>query len=152
MILQVKNVSRLFSDGNLALDDVNFSLKEGDFALVAGSNGSGKTVLMSLIAGLDSVNQGEIVVESGFEAGLVFQDADSQILGMTPLEDVLFGVKNSGLKKEEALKTAESALREVGLWEKRDMNARTMSGGEKRRLAVAGVLAIKRKFIIFDEP
>lgn len=151
-ILQVKNVSRIFSDGTKALDDVSFCIDEGDFVVVAGSNGSGKTVLMSLIAGLDSVSQGEVLVASGYEAGLVFQDADSQILGMTPMEDVLFGVKNTGVKKDVALKTAESALKEVGLWEKRDMNARTMSGGEKRRLAVAGVLAINRKFIIFDEP
>lgn len=152
MILQIKNVSRIFSDGTKALDDVSFEINEGDFAVIAGSNGSGKTVLMNLIAGLDSVTDGEIHVQKGYEAGLVFQDADSQILGMNPFEDVLFGARHSGLKKDEAHAAAEKALSEVGLLEKKELNARTLSGGEKRRLAVAGILAINRKMIIFDEP
>ncbi|MBO4319403.1 MAG: ABC transporter ATP-binding protein, partial [Treponema sp.] len=152
MILQIKNVSRIFSDGTKALDDVSFEINEGDFAVIAGSNGSGKTVLMNLIAGLDSATDGEIHVQEGYEAGLVFQDADSQILGMSPFEDVLFGARHSGLKKDEARVAAEKALNEVGLLEKKELNARTLSGGEKRRLAVAGILAINRKLIIFDEP
>ena len=98
-ILQVKNETRIFSDGTKALDDVSFEINEGDFAVIAGSNGSGKTVLMTLIAGLDSLTQGQIDVHEGYDAGLVFQDADSQILGMSPWEDVLFGAKHSGLKK-----------------------------------------------------
>ena len=151
-ILQVKNVSRIFSDGTKALDDVSFCIDEGDFVVVAGSNGSGKTVLMTLIAALDSVTDGEVYVQEGYEAGLVFQDADSQILGMSPWEDVLFGARHSGLKKEDAQRVTEQALRETGLWEKKDLNARTLSGGEKRRLAVAGILAVNRKLIIFDEP
>jgi biotin transport system ATP-binding protein len=71
---------------------------------------------------------------------------------MTPWEDVLFGARHSGLKKEDARRVTEEALRETGLLEKKDLNARTLSGGEKRRLAVAGVLALGRKLIIFDEP
>ncbi|MBR4004508.1 MAG: ABC transporter ATP-binding protein [Treponema sp.] len=151
-ILKVKNVSKVFSDGNKALDDVNFEISEGDFTVIAGSNGSGKTVLMTLIARLDEPTDGNIQLEDGFDAGLVFQDADSQILGMTPWEDVLFGARHSGLKKEDARRVTEEALRETGLLEKKDLNARTLSGGEKRRLAVAGVLALGRKLIIFDEP
>ena len=151
-ILKVKNVSKVFSDGNKALDDVNFEISEGDFTVIAGSNGSGKTVLMTLIARLDEPTDGNIQLEDGFDAGLVFQDADSQILGMTPWEDVLFGARHSGLKKEDARRVTEEALKETGLLEKKDLNARTLSGGEKRRLAVAGVLALGRKLIIFDEP
>lgn len=151
-ILQVKNVSKVFSDGNKALDDVSFEISEGDFTVIAGSNGSGKTVLMTLIARLDEPTDGNIQLEDGFDAGLVFQDADSQILGMTPWEDVFFGARHSGLKKEDARRVTEEALRETGLLEKKDLNARTLSGGEKRRLAVAGVLALGRKLIIFDEP
>ncbi len=151
-ILKVKNVSKVFSDGNKALDDVSFEISEGDFTVIAGSNGSGKTVLMTLIAKLDEPTDGNIQLEDGFDAGLVFQDADSQILGMTPWEDVFFGAKHSGLKKEDARRVTEEALRETGLLEKKDLNARTLSGGEKRRLAVAGVLALGRKLIIFDEP
>lgn len=134
------------------MDGVSFSVGQGEFLLVAGPNGSGKSVLMSLIAGLDQATSGILFVEPGFEAGLVFQDADAQILGETPWEDVMFGAKNLGLKKEEAAARSRQALEQVGLYEKKDFNARTLSGGEKRRLAVAGILALRRELIIFDEP
>lgn len=151
-IVQVQKISRRFADGTLALDGVSFDIFQGDFLLIAGSNGSGKSVLMSLIAQLDEPTSGKIVVQKGFEAGLVFQDADSQILGETPWEDVMFSVKNLRLPKIEAQERAAAALEKTGLFEKKDMSARTMSGGEKRRLAVAGILSMERELLIFDEP
>lgn len=151
-ILEIENLSRVFADGTKALDSVSLKIDKGDFALIAGSNGSGKSVLMNLIAGLDEATSGKMNLKKGFEAGLVFQDADSQILGETPWEDVMFGVKHLGLAKDKRNEAVQNALTKVGLLEKKDMNARTMSGGEKRRLAVAGILAIKRDLIIFDEP
>ena len=119
--------------------------------VIAGSNGSGKSVLMSLIAGLDEPTNGTIDL-FGNSVGLVFQDADSQILGETPEEDVSFGAKNYGLKKDELKQRVESSLEQVGLLHKKNAYARSLSGGEKRRLAVAGILAINRNVIIFDEP
>ena len=151
-IVQVQKISRRFADGTVALDCVSFDIYKGDFLLVAGSNGSGKSVLMSLIAQLDEPTSGNVAVQKGFEAGLVFQDADSQILGETPWEDVMFSVKNFRLPKSEAKKRATAALEKTGLLEKKDMSARTMSGGEKRRLAVAGILSMERELLIFDEP
>lgn len=151
-IVQVQKISRRFADGTLALDGVSFDIFQGDFLLIAGSNGSGKSVLMSLIAQLDEPTSGNVVVQKGFEAGLVFQDADSQILGETPWEDVMFSVKNLRLPKIEAQERAAAALEKTGLLEKKDMSARTMSGGEKRRLAVAGILSMERELLIFDEP
>lgn len=151
-ILQVQKISRRFADGTVALDGVSFDIFQGDFLLIAGSNGSGKSVLMSLIAQLDEPTSGNVVVQKGFEAGLVFQDADSQILGETPWEDVMFSVKNLRLPKNEAQERAAAALEKTGLLEKKDMSARTMSGGEKRRLAVAGILSMERELLIFDEP
>lgn len=151
-IVQVQKISRRFADGTVALDDVSFDIFQGDFLLIAGSNGSGKSVLMSLIAQLDEPTSGNVVVQKGFEAGLVFQDADSQILGETPWEDVMFSVKNLRLPKIEAQERAAAALEKTGLLEKKDMSARTMSGGEKRRLAVAGILSMERELLIFDEP
>lgn len=151
-IVQVKNLTRRFADGTVALDGVSFDVFKGDFLLVAGSNGSGKSVLMSLVAQLDEATSGSVVVQKGFEAGLVFQDADSQILGESPWEDVMFSVKNLRLPKDEAQKRAAAALEKTGLLEKKDMSARTMSGGEKRRLAVAGILSMERELLIFDEP
>ena len=151
-IVQIQKISRRFADRTVALDCVSFDIYKGDFLLVAGSNGSGKSVLMSLIAQLDEPTSGNVAVQKGFEAGLVFQDADSQILGETPWEDVMFSVKNFRLPKSEAKKRATAALEKTGLLEKKDMSARTMSGGEKRRLAVAGILSMERELLIFDEP
>ncbi len=151
-IVQVQKISRRFADGTVALDGVSFDIFQGDFLLIAGSNGSGKSVLMSLIAQLDEPTSGNVVVQKGFEAGLVFQDADSQILGETPWEDVMFSVKNLRLPKIEAQERAAAELKKTGLLEKKDMSARTMSGGEKRRLAVSGILSMERELLIFDEP
>ena len=149
IVLEVQNINRTFTNGTIALQDVSFSVKKGEFLVIGGKNGSGKSVLMSLIAGLDKQTSGTIKCD---EVGLVFQDANSQILGETPLEDVLFGLRNLQLKKQERLQKAEETLKQCGLFEKRDFQARVLSGGEKRRLAVAGILALDRDFIIFDEP
>lgn len=149
IVLEVQNINRTFANGTIALQDVSFSVKKGEFLVIGGKNGSGKSVLMSLIAGLDKQTSGTIKCD---EVGLVFQDANSQILGETPLEDVLFGLRNLQLKKQERLQKAEETLKQCGLFEKRNFQARVLSGGEKRRLAVAGILALNRDFIIFDEP
>lgn len=149
--LEVKGVGRTFSDSTVALQDVSFSIRRGEFAVIAGSNGSGKSVLMSLIAGLDEPTSGTITL-NGCQAGLIFQEADSQILGETPGEDIAFGAKNCGLSKEQVKEKVDSALEKTGLVNKREAYARMLSGGEKRRLAVAGILAMDRSLIIFDEP
>lgn len=151
-ILKIEGVSRLFSDGSLALKDVSFSVNSGEFIVLAGSNGSGKTVLMNLISGLDFPTQGSISLQEGVKVGLVFQDADAQILGETPEEDVSFGARNCGLKKDALKECVEKSLDSCGLLQKKDFPARQMSGGEKRRLAVAGILAMNCSLIIFDEP
>lgn len=149
-VLKIKNVSRKFSNV-LALKNVSLQVSSGEFIVICGRNGSGKSVLMSLIAHLDEPTDGEISVpESG--VGLVFQNADSQILGETPAEDVSFGLKNQKLPKKEIESRVEETLKATGLYEKRFAPARQMSGGEKRRLAVAGILAMNREIFIFDEP
>lgn len=148
--IEVQNVTKIFPDKTKALEDISFSIEEGSFAVIAGSNGSGKSVLMSLIAKLDEPTKGKIITES--QAGLVFQDADAQILGETVEEDVAFGAKNCGLKKNEVTQRIDSSLKATGLMYKKSSPSRTLSGGEKRRLAVAGILAMNRDIFIFDEP
>lgn len=149
MILELNQVSKTFPDGTEALKNISFSLNQGDFCIIGGSNGSGKSVLMSLIAKLEKPSSGKIIAPF---AGLVFQEADSQILGETPLEDVCYSLANFGLKPAAAKEKALDFLEKVGLKEKAEANARTLSGGEKRRLAVASVLALEPEIIIFDEP
>lgn len=148
--LTVSSVSKIFPDGTQALKDVSFVLEKGQFMVIAGSNGSGKSVLMSMIAGIEDLTSGKIICDE--KPGLVFQEADSQILGETPFEDVAFGAKNIGLKKQALLDCVNSSLKKTGIFHKKDSPARMMSGGEKRRLAVSGILAMNRDFMIFDEP
>jgi|WetSurMetagenome_2_1015567.scaffolds.fasta_scaffold60584_3 biotin transport system ATP-binding protein len=146
----VDTVSKTFPDGTRALSGITFTVSSGEFVVIGGSNGSGKTVLMSLIAGLDSPTEGTI--DTAERTGLVFQDADAQILGETPLEDASFGPCNSGYSKKEAAERAQTALAQCGLGSKLYAPARLMSGGEKRRLAVAGIIALDCGIFIFDEP
>jgi biotin transport system ATP-binding protein len=155
----VRNLSLRFEGGFTALDRINLDAAEGEFLLLAGSNGSGKTLLMRCVAGLLEVREGEVMFRGRpfgrgprRELGLVFQDADAQILGETVEEDAAFGPKNLGFSRKETERRVGAALEAVGLEDKRKRAARRLSGGEKRRLAVAGVLAMGCDLIILDEP
>jgi biotin transport system ATP-binding protein len=105
---------------------------------------------MSIIAGLETPTDGK--AETFAVVGLVFQESDSQILGETPREDIAFGPGNLDLSQDEIRERVNNALAETGLAQRADFPARSLSGGEKRRLATAGVLAMDAKIIIFDEP
>jgi len=105
---------------------------------------------MSIIAGLEEPSSGEVKINA--KAGLVFQEPDAQILGETPREDIAFGPRNMGLSKDEIRARVQIALKETGLCDRADFPSRALSGGEKRRLAAAGVLAMDAQLIIFDEP
>ena len=151
--LLLKNISKSFlipSGKKVALDDVSVTFHSGSCTVIAGENGSGKSVLMSIAAGLMNCDSGK--VECSSRPGLVFQEAETQILGETPAEDISFGPKNLGWKKEEVAAAVKDALEQVGLSDKSDFPARFLSGGEKRRLAVACMLAMKLPVIILDEP
>lgn len=132
------------------LNDISFRILQGECIVIGGANGSGKTILMSIIAGLVKPSSGKVIRHK--DVGLVFQDADTQLLGETPLEDVCVGLMNKKMSKQESVRRAEKALEAVSLLEKADFPARSLSGGEKRRLASAGITALNREIIIFDEP
>lgn len=156
-LLKLTDVTKSFSgSGQPVLQGVSFSVYNGDCIVVSGPNGSGKTVLMTLIAGLEKPSVGSIVrrrKEGGaLRIGLVFQEADAQILGDTVEEDALFGMRDSKLPKDLIAQQLEAVLTQLGLYEKRHFPARSLSGGEKRRLAVAGILMMEADIIIFDEP
>jgi len=151
--VSVRNVTKVFRTAageKCALNDVSFDIAKGSCTVIGGENGSGKSVLMSIIAGLSECDSGS--VECGGRAGLVFQEAETQILGETPAEDVAFGPKNLGWSRDRIREAVESALLQTGLTEKADFPARFLSGGEKRRLAVACMLAMELPVIILDEP
>ncbi len=155
-IIKLQNISKTFPssspDGkpNAAISNISFEVEKGSLTIVGGANGSGKSVLMMLISGLMKPSTGKIEVDS--KPGLVFQDASMQILGDTAREDVSVGPKNLKFSKKEIPQIVEESLKSVHLLEKADFPAEFLSGGEKRRLAVASILAMKREIIIFDEP
>jgi biotin transport system ATP-binding protein len=149
-------------DGFEALSGVDLDIYTGECLVIAGANGSGKTLLMKILAGLLPATSGEILfygkpIEECKEqirrsVGLVFQDSDAQILGETVEEDIRFGPENLKLPKEEIENRLEETLALLELSEKRSFASRHLSGGEKRRLAVAGVLAMGCETVIMDEP
>ncbi|WP_407427318.1 energy-coupling factor ABC transporter ATP-binding protein [Treponema sp.] len=148
--VKLENITKKFSSTKFSLIDISFEIKKGSLTIVGGANGSGKSVLMMLISGLMKPTEGKLTVSS--KPGLVFQDAATQILGDTPREDVSVGPKNLRFCKKDIPALVEDSLKSVRLLEKADIPAEYLSGGEKRRLAVASILAMKRDIIIFDEP
>ena len=150
--IKIENLTKTFktSSGKItALENINLEIFEGDCLVIGGENGSGKSVLMSIIAGLEKCNYGKVEAP---QVGLVFQEAETQILGESPAEDIAFGPKNLGWKKAEIELAVKSTLEKTGLLAKKDFPARFLSGGEKRRLAVACMLAMNPPVIILDEP
>lgn len=150
------------ADGKAALSGIDLDIRERECLVIAGSNGSGKTLLMRMLVGLATPTSGTAAFRGQPVAadparvrrsvGLVFQDADAQVVGETVEEDVAFGPRNLRLPEDEVERRVEAALAATGLETKRESPPRRLSGGEKRRLAVAGVLAMGCEAVIMDEP
>ncbi len=161
-MIEIRNLHYQYPDGTHALKGIDLTISEGEFLLVCGPNGSGKTTLIRLICSLLKPTTGSIHI-NGYDVlrhskeirtlvGMVFQDPDSQIVGETVREDVLFGPENLGLPVEEITDRVNWALRVMGLERLSEKPCYLLSGGEKRRLSIAGVLAMRPKTILFDEP
>jgi biotin transport system ATP-binding protein len=161
-VITIRHLSHRFSDGTLGLSDIDLDIAAGEFVAVVGANGSGKTTLLRHFNGLLLPTQGEIrlkgrPVDSDLRrarrmVGMVFQDADSQIVGETVYDDVAFGPENLCLSAETVHARVDEALSAVGLQAKAHLRPHLLSGGEKRRLAIAGILAMQAEVIVFDEP
>ncbi len=162
IIIDVQNLSHWFSNGTMGVDHVNLSIPQGEFVIMAGPNGSGKTTLLQHLNGLVMPSEGIVSIKgvpvkgnllrARKMVGMVFQDADSQIVGETVREDVAFGPENLGLDPATVDCQTDGALKKVGLSHKADISPHLLSGGEKRRLAIAGVLSMQPEIILFDEP
>ena len=161
-IIEVSHLCHRFSDGSLGIDDVSLMIAKGEFVVVAGHNGSGKTTLFRHLNGLLTPDTGDVkvdgisvsadVLRARQMVGLVFQDADSQIIGETVYDDVAFGPENLCLSPDEVNRRVTSALSVVGLENLADQRPHRLSGGEKRRLAIAGILAMEPQVLVLDEP
>ena len=170
MLLIADHISYIYSPGTAyekkALDDVSLTINKGEFVGIIGHTGSGKSTLIQHFNGLEKATSGTIyfdgqdIYDKDFNmkslrsrVGLVFQYPEHQLFETTVLEDVKFGPKNLGLSKVEVDLRAFEAIKQVGLSEKcYDDSPFELSGGQKRRVAIAGVLAMKPEILILDEP
>jgi biotin transport system ATP-binding protein len=161
-IIEIENLTHRFADGTLGIEGINLSIREGSFVVIAGHNGSGKTTLLRHLNGLLLPSDGNVrlagmlVEEDLLKArqfvGMMFQDADSQIVGETVYEDVAFGPENLRLERVEIKRRVTNALHAVGLQDFVEQRPHLLSGGEKRRLAIAGILSMEPRVVVFDEP
>lgn len=170
MSIKIEHLNYVYSAGTAyekhALKDINLEIPEGEFVGVIGHTGSGKSTLIQHLNGLIKATSGalyyngENIYEEGYnmrelrnQVGLVFQYPEHQLFEVDVMTDVCFGPKNQGLSKEECKERALEALRLTGLKEKYYTSSPfELSGGQKRRVAIAGVLAMKPKVLVLDEP
>jgi energy-coupling factor transport system ATP-binding protein len=161
----VRQASYIYSEGTqaaiAALEGVDLSVQPGSYTLVLGATGSGKSTLLRIAAGLLAPTSGHVGLTDGTQIhagdiGLVFQMPESQLFGATLAEDIAFGVDNLGLaaSKQEREGIVDEALASVGLDPQvfAGRSPFTLSGGEARRAAIAGILALRRRYMLLDEP
>lgn len=169
-ILQVQNLNYIYSAGtpfeHQALQDVSFSVSRGEFIGIIGHTGSGKSTLMQQLNGLLKPTSGSILLDgqniwsdkkltrkARFRVGLVFQYPEYQLFEETVYKDIAFGPKNMGLSTEEIDRRVRDAAATVGLTEQQlQVSPFDLSGGQKRRVAIAGVIAMEPEVLILDEP
>ena len=169
-VLEVKNLNHIYSAGtpfeHAALKDVTFCVDRGEFIGVIGHTGSGKSTLIQHLNGLLKPTSGQVLLDgtdiwkdkattraSRFKVGLVFQYPEYQLFEDTVYKDIAFGPKNMGLSKDEIDRRVREAAGFVGLTESQlEASPFDLSGGQKRRVAIAGVIAMEPEVLILDEP
>jgi energy-coupling factor transporter ATPase len=169
MMISIQNLTYCYPNlENPALDNINLEIHEGEFILLLGPSGCGKSTLIQCMNGIiPKVSGGRLegtilvngkdvskhkVHQMSTEVGIVFQNPDAQLFGLTVEEDVAFGPENLGVEREEILKRVERSLQIAGIAGLKERFTFTLSGGEKQRTAIAGNLAMQPKILILDEP
>jgi cobalt/nickel transport system ATP-binding protein len=161
--LEISNLTYEYPDGYKALNEISFDLEEGDSLGILGPNGAGKTTLILHLNGILGEMDGSIklnnlefvednLAEIRKTVGVVFQDPDDQLFMPTVLEDVMFGPKNFGFSEEASREKAEEALKMVGMNDYQEKAPHHLSFGQKRKVAIASVLASKPQLLVLDEP
>ena len=162
-MIEFDDVHYTYHDGTMALRGVTYSIRKGEKIALVGPNGSGKSTFLLHTNGILRPTSGTVRIdgrpvdqknakEIRTKVGIVFQDADDQVFSPTVFEDAVFGPMNLRLAKEEVIQRANKALELVGLEGYERRSAHHLSGGEKKKVALAGVLAMRPEVIVLDEP
>lgn len=164
--LEISGLAFAYPDGNQALFGVNLTVEKGERVALLGPNGAGKTTLVMHLNGIHAAQKGEVkiagtTINAGDKAnlkkiraqvGIVFQDPDDQLFMPTVREDIAFGPYNMGYRGAELDRIVDEALEQVGMYDFADRAPHHLSFGQRRRVAVAGVLAMKPEILVLDEP
>ena len=163
--LSTENLSFTYPDGTQALKNINIEIEKEEKVAIIGPNGAGKSTLFSHFNGLTEPTSGCVKIEDkpiSFEkdellkvrqkVGIVFQDPNDQLFAPTVKEDIAFGPMNLGLSYDEVEKRVEDALKMVGMENYEDKTPHHLSGGQQKRIAIAGIIAMKPELMILDEP
>lgn len=160
-MIELKNVYFKYKNGKTVLEDINLSINEGEIISIIGKNGSGKSTLLNLISGITKPSKGSVLIDekdtkikNNFieirkNTGIVFQNPESQILFPNVYDDIDFALKN--LKFDNRKERIEESLRIVNMLDAKDSNIYELSLGQKQRINIASVLAVKPKYVIMDE-
>ena len=164
-IVETKNITYRYPDGTNALENINFKAEEGKIIALLGPNGAGKSTLFLHFNGILQPSSGQVTVEGApltyekkdlmelrQKVGIVFQNPDDQLFAPTVMEDVAFGPGNTGLPHEEVESRVKEALNCVGMKGFESKPPHLLSGGQKKRVAIAGILAMRPKIMVLDEP
>ncbi len=166
IVIDVENISftyRTSSPPVKALDDISFKIKKGEFVGIIGKNGSGKTTLMKVLVGLLKPDSGKVIIdgenifklssaERAKKIGLVLQNPDTQLFRLSVAEEIEFGLRNIGLSSEEIIRRRREVLELVGLAGYEKVNPFQLSFGDRKKLAVASIIAMEPKIVVLDEP
>jgi energy-coupling factor transport system ATP-binding protein len=145
------------------LENINLTIKSGEWVSIVGQNGSGKSTFAKLLNGLYLPSEGTVevigystakdenLIDIRRQVGMVFQNPDNQFIGATVEDDVAFGLENAGVPREIMLKRVEESLKRVNMLDYKDVEPHRLSGGQKQRVAIAGIIALAPKIVIFDE-
>jgi cobalt/nickel transport system ATP-binding protein len=163
-MIEITSLTYSYPDGRVALSDLSFRISLGESVGLIGPNGAGKTTLFLCLCGIHKVKAGAISI-AGLDpsdagqrkrlpssVGIVFQNSDDQLFSSTVHDDVAFGPLNLDLPPAEVRERAAEALAQVGMTGQEERPPFHLSGGEKRRIAIAGVLAMRPPVLLLDEP
>ena len=161
-IIEVKHLSFGYDEDILTIDDISFQIQKGSYTTILGHNGSGKSTIAKLLMGLLEKKSGDIIVggislseetlsQVRNQMGIVFQNPDNQFIGSTVEGDIAFGLENRAVPREKMIELVHKYSKLVGMEKFLNKSPEELSGGQKQRVAIAGILALGLKIIIFDE-